>query len=675
MKRIPIQLQTHLQQPATTWCFLLRVQCKEGTVLGFTTLDSDITYNDGAGSLHYRAANGLAPQRLQTDSNFSVDNTDFGGVVTDTGITAQHILSGLLDYAQVALYRVNYLDLSQGHEIVMVGTCGQTQVHGNQFRCEFRSLMQQARQSISRVYSLSCRADYGDARCGLPFQWHHAQVSAVDEDNRRRVFVSSDLNQFAAPGLFNLGIIHWLSGANTGQETEIETHLENGRLVLSFPVGFPIKIGDQFRIRQDCDKTIETCRARHNSINFRGEHLTPIADTSVYTGSEMQAGSVKQSKGIIGSVLTVVGAIVGAYFGGVQGAQLGIMIGSSIGGALDEPTKVTGPRLTDSATQVSTVGGMIPFGYGRFVTAGNVIWVSELRETSKTKKSKFNIAKPHEGRTKTTTYHYWRDYAVGVCQGPIYGFVWIKRNGKKVWPLSIEKPAAVSPGKRHSSAKRKVSRTARRQHDAHKKWEGEWAEYNGQWAVKHLSVYYGTHDQLPDSVIISHEKTTVSAFRELAYILVKDEELTDSAGVIPNFEFCVIASPPEVYVTSRPFPLRETDQLTLYAQPQRLHLRDVYQSSHSDDQTGLGFSAQSITLTSTTFHSHNNDADTFESLGFSAQSITLRSLLLSHDNYVDTVESLGFSAKSITLKQALIEHKNYNESAGLGFSAQFIKLT
>jgi len=84
--------------------------------------------------------------------------------------------------------------------------------------------------------------------------------------------------------------------------------------------------------------------------------------------------------------------------------------------------------------QVSTVGGMIPFGYGRFVCAGNVIWTSSLRETSKTTKSKRDITALHKGRTKTTTYHYWRDYAIAVCQGPIYGFVWIKRNGKKSGP-------------------------------------------------------------------------------------------------------------------------------------------------------------------------------------------------------------------------------------------------
>jgi len=673
MKRIPIQLQTHLQQPATTWCLLLQVQCKNGTVFGFTTLDADITYNDGAGEIIYRAANGLAPQRLQAAADFGVDNTDFGGVVTDTGITTQQIVSGLLDYAHVALYRVNYLNLNHGHEIVMFGTCGQTRLYGNQFSCEFRSLMQQARQSISSVYSLTCRADYGDKRCGLPFQWYNAQVSAVNKDDPRRDFFSSDLDHFAAPGLFDLGIIHWLSGANAGQETEIETHLVNGRLILSFPLGFAIKIGDQFRIRQDCDKTFDTCKARHNAINFRGEHLTPIADTSVYTGAEARAPEVKQSKGIISSALTIAGAIVGAFFGGMAGANLGIMLGSIVGGALESPTHYKGPRLADASTQVSTVGGMIVFGYGRFVTAGNVIWTTPLRETETTKKSG-NIL---TGKSKTTTYHYWRDYAIAVCQGPIYGFQWIKRNGKKIWPLAIENPPPPNPPHGHQSkAKRLTSRTARRRHEANKKWKDDWSNYRGQWAIKHLIVHYGSADQLPDTVISDREKTAISAFKELAYIVVNNEELTDSAGAIPSFEFCVIASPPEVYVTSRPFPLRETDHLRLNAQPQTIQVRSILQCSTHHDHAGLlSYRPQFIRLKSTTFLSHDDYHDTLETLSYRPQCIKLKSLLLSHDNHSDTLDKLNYTPQSITLKHALLSHDNYNDNVDLSYSPQFIKIT
>jgi len=171
---------------------------------------------------------------------------------------------------------------------------------------------------------------------------------------------------------------------------------------------------------------------------------------------------------------------------------------------------------------------------------------------------------------------------------------------------------------------------------------------------------------------MKREGNTISAFRELAYIVVQDEELTDSGGTIPNFEFCVIASPPEVYVTSRPFPLRETDQLHFNAQPQAIQVRRLYQRSDNHDQAALSYQPQSITLKSLLL-SHNNYHDT-AALSYQPQSITLKSLLLSHDNYNDTA-GLSYQPQSIILKQALLSHENYNDQAGLSYSVLGIKLT
>lgn len=70
------------------------------------------------------------------------------------------------------------------------------------------------------------------------------------------------------------------------------------------------------------------------------------------------------------------GAIVGSFFGM---PQLGFMIGSAIGGYLD-PQRIEGPRLKDASVQTSQDGVPIPFGYGVFPCAGNVIWRDKLVE-------------------------------------------------------------------------------------------------------------------------------------------------------------------------------------------------------------------------------------------------------------------------------------------------------
>lgn len=192
------------------------------------------------------------------------------------------------------------------------------------------------------------------------------------------------------------------------------------------------------------------------------------------------------------------------------------MLGSAIGGYVD-PINVTGPRLSDAMAQTSTVGGVIPFGDGVYVTAGNIIWRDVLKEH----KNKDREGGKGGGQ-KTTTYTYTRSYAVGVCQAPIYGFHWIKRNGKKVYTSS---PTATADEKAYSA-----------------KW------------LRKATLYLGDEAQMPDSTIVAVEGVgNVAPNRGLAYIVVENDDLTDMQGAIPQYEFCVRASPPEAYLTSRPY--------------------------------------------------------------------------------------------------------------------------
>ena len=283
MKTIPLALHQHLAGGATTLCLLMRIQCVgpwDGTVLGFTNLDAALRYDDGAGPVMYSPDNGFTPKRFEHASDFGVDNSESVGWVSDHGVQREQILAGIFDYAQVTVYRVNYADLSQGHEIVLHGTLGETQCDGIRWQVELRSLMQQAKQAIGQVYSLTCRARFGDQRCGQPLTWIDAHVTAVGQEPQR-FFSASELTQ--AGGYFDLGIVRWHSGANQGAEMEIDAFSAGGQVRLAFPLGFPVRVGDAFRIRQDCDKTFARCKAYGNAVNFRGEHLTPVAERALHT--------------------------------------------------------------------------------------------------------------------------------------------------------------------------------------------------------------------------------------------------------------------------------------------------------------------------------------------------------------------------------------------------------
>lgn len=283
MKSIPIALQTHYNGDATTTCYLLRILTKSGVLLGFASLDADVTYNpatvdpygtgDAWGVAVHRADNGFTPERMQESADLTVDNTDLRGWVSDSGVTEAQIRAGLFDYAAVRLYRVNYLDLSAGHELVAAGTLGETKFSAHSWKTEFRSLTQQLKQPICKVYSRTCRAKFDDAKCGKAFTWVSGTVTSIDGTEPDRIFTATALTQ--ADGYFVPGVVEWLTGANAGAQMEVDA-FTSGVVTLTLPLAYPIAAGDTFRIRQDCDKTFAMCKERHaNTLKFRGEHLTP----------------------------------------------------------------------------------------------------------------------------------------------------------------------------------------------------------------------------------------------------------------------------------------------------------------------------------------------------------------------------------------------------------------
>lgn len=281
MKQIPIALQEHYESGATTWCYLMRIACVgryAGVVRGLSGLDEAIVYDDGQGPLLYRNDGGFMPSKFQQAADFSVDNAEVSGWVTDDEITDADILAGIFDFAEVTIYRVNYMDLSAGHEVVAFGTLGETQFTEDRWRCEFRSLTQQAKQPYGQVYSLTCRNQYGDHKCKMPFEWFEATVTNLGEDPML-VIVAEDLEQ--GNGFFAPGVIEVLTGANAGADMDVDEFFEGGIIRLALQMPMPFQVGDTFRIRVDCDKSFETCKAKGNVLEFRGEHLTPVADTGL----------------------------------------------------------------------------------------------------------------------------------------------------------------------------------------------------------------------------------------------------------------------------------------------------------------------------------------------------------------------------------------------------------
>lgn len=137
----------------------------------------------------------------------------------------------------------------------------------------------------------------------------------------------------------------------------------------------------------------------------------------------------------------------------LSGAAIGSAIGGSIGSFVDQQlfappaqnnvfeSSREGPRLADVQVMGSSEGAPIPRGFGRFRMSGQLIWATDFEEeivetvAESTSTSSSSGGKGGGGgggsstttsRTTTTEYHYFGNFALGLCEGPAtrMGRVW-----------------------------------------------------------------------------------------------------------------------------------------------------------------------------------------------------------------------------------------------------------
>lgn len=191
---------------------------------------------------------------------------------------------------------------------------------------------------------------------------------------------------------------------------------------------------------------------------------------------------------------------------------------------------IKGTRITDFGTTTAEIGIPLPFGYGRAPYDGNVIFCPMPPVEQR------HVTRQGKGGVKQESFTYSLSYSISFMKGQCYGWWWIKRNGKVVWTMDPNAPI-------------------------------EDQAYAQKWAER-VNFHYGTADQMPDAVIESYEGAgNVSAFRNLTYFTVEDDDVTDGGGAVPSYEACLIASPPEAYLTSKVYPQKLADAAELGLAP------------------------------------------------------------------------------------------------------------
>lgn len=155
-------LTTHLAGSVLTLATYVKLTRLDGTVMGFCSLDQDLTF----GGVTYQAFSSVAASAVRASEGAGVDNLDIVGLITSTKIKDTDILAGLYDGASVEIGQVNYSDLTQGTVIHLTGTLGEITEREGEYTAEIRSLSQRLAQQVGALTSATCRVRaLGDTEC------------------------------------------------------------------------------------------------------------------------------------------------------------------------------------------------------------------------------------------------------------------------------------------------------------------------------------------------------------------------------------------------------------------------------------------------------------------------------------------------------------------------------
>lgn len=193
---------------------------------------------------------------------------------------------------------------------------------------------------------------------------------------------------------------------------------------------------------------------------------------------------------------TLVLQAAGAYLGGLLGtfgATIGTAAGA-LGGYLVDRALLSGsqsrqgPRLSGMQPLTAEDGAPLAKVYGSARIGGTLIWATRFQEVAREERAGF------KGGSKSTTFAYYGNFAIAVCEGEISAIRRIWADGKELDRDDVT-----------------------------------------------LRVYRGTNDQLPDPLIEAKQGAgNAPAYRGTAYVVFDRFDLTNFGNRIPQFSFEVL---------------------------------------------------------------------------------------------------------------------------------------
>jgi uncharacterized phage protein (TIGR02218 family) len=268
MRTIPADLQSKLDSGCTTLCRCWTLTRSDGVVQGFTDHDEDVIL----GGVTCAAGTGLTGSEATQKLGLAADTSEISGALAADTLNEDDLAAGRYDAAAVELWLTDWSEPAL-RVLIAKGALGEVKRDGTAFTAELRGLSDRLSQQTGRLFTTTCSADLGDARCKVDLTAAaYRCVGSVTSVTATSSFVADGLDAFD-DGWFTAGKLTFASGANADLSVEVKTHRNTGSVSIDLwqAMPEPIAAGDAFTVTAGCDKAFATCHDRFaNAVNFRG---------------------------------------------------------------------------------------------------------------------------------------------------------------------------------------------------------------------------------------------------------------------------------------------------------------------------------------------------------------------------------------------------------------------
>ena len=218
-------------------------------------------------------------KKIRSNSGLILDEYRFETILNSDTIRSMDITQGLFDGALVEIFMIDLLKVNNSQGFVSIflkrGRIGEiTTLDDNKFIARFLDVIYDTKVSINNRYSLTCRATFGDKRCGIKVNDLTYDGFVTNIVDNKSFFDSENLK---INGYFDFGhIVFWNQDVTQVLDTGNIKFFINKTFELYKPTNINLLKNMKYTATVGCNKTAEWCSKRFKNIeNFRGEPHIP----------------------------------------------------------------------------------------------------------------------------------------------------------------------------------------------------------------------------------------------------------------------------------------------------------------------------------------------------------------------------------------------------------------